>query len=252
MCNLPKFAQNYKTRGDPPTGMELNWAAHRMQRAVIAWIALFFCISCGGEKIPNGVIPPKQMPAVLVDMHLADGQLASLPIDSARMRRDSYYDAIFERYQIDSTTFRQSVEFYTKRPYLLNEFYTDVEKKLNALNLAEQQRVEKKYAAQRRTDSLRNARVTDSLQRIARDSLDFKRKRYLLFLNVPDSLYGRPDSITYKLLHERMLETVGLKNASISGQKTARSLPANPPLVPKQPPPSTPQKPRLRPFEKTK
>ena len=73
-----------------------------MQRAVIAWMIIFFCISCGNEQIPEGVIPAKQMPGVLTDMHLADGQLASLPVDSARMRRDVYYDAVFQRYGIDS------------------------------------------------------------------------------------------------------------------------------------------------------
>ena len=159
-----------------------------MQRVITACLVLILCVSCGGEKIPEGVMLPAQMPALLTDMHLADGQLASMPIDSARMRREGYYQAIFQRYDIDSVTFRKSIEFYSSRPYLMNEFYEDVEKQLEALNLAEQQRVEKKYEAQRRIDSIRNARVTDSLRRIARDSLDFKRKRYLLFLNAPDSL----------------------------------------------------------------
>jgi len=184
-------------------------------------------------------------------MHLADGQLASLPIDSARMRRDRYYDAVFQRYGIDSIMFRRSVEFYSSRPYLMNEFYDDIEKKLETLNLAEQQRVQQKYEAQRRTDSLRNARVTDSLRRIARDSLDFRRKRYLLFLDAPDSLYGKPDSITYESLRERMMEDVGLKRMITGGQKEPAVPPHSPPVVPK-PSPSTPQKPRLRLPEKIK
>ncbi|PPL00387.1 DUF4296 domain-containing protein [Parapedobacter indicus] len=222
-----------------------------MQRAVIVWVVLIFCVSCGGEKIPKGVIPLKQMPAVLTDMHLADGQLASLPIDSARMRRDAYYNAVFQRYGIDSTTFRRSVEFYSSRPYLMNEFYGDIEKKLEALNLAEQQRVQKKYEVQRRMDSIRNARVTDSLRHIAQDSLDFKRKRYLLFLNAPDSLYGKPDPVTYKLLRERMLESVGLKRVIANSEQGHPMPPRNPSVAPK-PSSTVPQKPRLRPFEKIK
>ncbi len=222
-----------------------------MQRAVIVWMVLIFCVSCGGEKIPNGVIPPKQMPAVLTDMHLADGQLASLPIDSARMRRDAYYEAVFQRYGIDSMMFRRSVEFYSSRPYLMNEFYGDIEKKLETLNLAEQQRVQQKYEIQRRTDSIRNARVTDSLRRIARDSLDFKRKRYLLFLDAPDSLYGKPDSITYELLRERMLENIGLTSVAAGGPQRLPAPRRTPPVVTK-PSPSTSQKSQLRPFEKIK
>ncbi|WP_353195834.1 DUF4296 domain-containing protein [Parapedobacter defluvii] len=221
-----------------------------MQRTASVWLVFFFCVSCGGEKIPDGIIPPKQMPAVLTDMHLADGQLASLPIDSARMRRDAYYNLIFERYGIDSVTFSRSVEFYSTRPYLMNELYVDVEKKLNTLNLAEQQRVQKKYETQRRADSIRSARVTDSLQRIGRDSLDFKRKRYLLFLNGPDSLYGKPDSITYELLRERMFETIGLKQ--VNGLKMPSLPPIKPPVAPKPIPSAPTETPKLRPLEKIK
>jgi|GEM_PF-672644 len=226
-----------------------------MQRAVITWVVLFFCVSCGGEKIPDGVISPRQMPGVLTDMHLADGQLASLPIDSARMRRDTYYDAIFQRYHIDSVMFSRSIDFYASRPYLMNEFYQDVEKRLEALNLAEQQRVQAKYDEQRRTDSIRNARVTDSLRRIARDSLDFKRKRYLLFRNVEDSLslYAWPDSITFTLLRERMLEDIGLKHisASVPHRSVAPRRDPHPPTAPK-PTPTVSQKSRMRPLQKIK
>ena len=212
---------------------------------------LFFCISCGGEKIPDGVVVPKLMPALLTDMHLADGQLASIPIDSARMRRDGYYQAIFQRYNIDSVVFRKSIEFYSSRPYLMNEFYDDVEKQLETLNQAEQQRIDKKYAAQRRADSIRNVRETDSLRRIARDSLDFKRKRYLLFLHAPDSLYGEPDSVTFTLLHERMLETIRLGETKVVRQKRPSVPNPTPPSSPKESP-AVSQKSRLRPLEKIK
>src|SRR5690606_354240 len=121
------------------------------------------------EKTPGGVVPKQQMSAMLLDMHLADGQLSSMPIDSARAHRDAYYQAIFNRYQLDSTAFDQSVTFYSTRPYLMNELYIDIEKKLEALNMAEQKAIEKKYTLQRRADSIVNARRTDSLRRITRD-----------------------------------------------------------------------------------
>src|SRR5690606_16766373 len=127
------------------------------------------------------------------------------------MYRDAYYEAIFDRYAIDSTIFKQSVEFYASRPELMKALYVDIEKQLEAYNTAEQQAIEEKYSAQRKADSIANARRTDSLRQVKRDSLDFKRKRYLLYLNGPDSLqYGNPVPVDYMLLRERMIEAVGL------------------------------------------
>lgn len=188
------------------------------------------------------------MPALLVDIHLADGQLSVLPIDSARAYRDAYYGAVFDRHGTDSTVFKQSVQFYSTRPHIMNELYADVERRLEALNRAEQQAIDEKYSVQRRADSIKNARQSDSLRRIARDSLDFKRKRYLLFLNAPDSLYGSPDSVTFEKLRQRMLETIGLGGATVSGQRpvTPRDVPS---ALPK-PSPKTEERPVLRPLEK--
>ncbi|MFC3197493.1 DUF4296 domain-containing protein [Parapedobacter deserti] len=225
-----------------PESLDLN----SMQRLLTIVLVVFFCVSCG-EKIPEDVIPKKQMPGVLVDVHLADGQLASIPIDSARAYRDAYYQLIFDRHQIDSAMFGRSVRFYATRPHIMNELYAEVEKQLNAFNLAEQKAVEQKYLLQQRADSIRNARQRDSLHRIARDSLDFKRKRYLLFLNAPDSVYGKPDSLTFEKLQHRMLETIGLPKEPVASQLPTP--PGNvPPTLPKQSPKSE-ERPVLRPPE---
>ncbi len=221
-----------------------------VQWVLVTGITLFFCISCGGEKIPDSVIPRKLMPSVLLDIHLVDGQLASLPIDSARIYRDAYYGIVFDRYGIDSTAFSRSIEFYSSRPYLMNEMYSDVEKKLQTLTLAEQKLVESKYKAQQQADSIRNAARTDSLQRIARDSLDFKRKRYLLFLDVPDSLYGKPEPITPENLRERMLETIRLKSPGLAVSRPVAPADTSAPVSESSPKPK--EKPLLRTFDKIK
>ncbi|GGG98060.1 hypothetical protein GCM10007415_36930 [Parapedobacter pyrenivorans] len=221
-----------------------------MRLALIGLVILFLVIACG-EKLPKEVVPQQQMSALLLDMHLADGQLAAMPIDSARAHRDAYYAAIFNRYGIDSTTFEQSVTFYSTRPYMMNELYIAIEKKLEALNMAEQKAIEEKYAAQRRADSVINAKRTDSLRRIARDSLDFKRKRYLLYLHAPDSLYGKPDSVTYLTLRDRMLKAVGLSDVELG---SIRPQIPNPMPPPQKPAPKVPDEPKpvLRPFQKIK
>lgn len=221
-----------------------------MRLTLIGLVILFLGNSCG-EKIPEGVVPQQEMSALLLDIHLADGQLASMPIDSARIYRDAYYHAIFNRYGIDSTAFEQSVTFYSTRPYLMNDLYISIERKLEALNMAEQKAIEEKYTAQRRADSLINARRTDSLRRVARDSLDFKRKRYLLFLHAPDSSYNKPASVTYITLRERMLEAVGLSGA-IVGNGSSQIPNRTPPSQKPAPKVGDEPRPTLRPFQKIK
>lgn len=194
--------------------------------------------------MPEGVVPRKAMPDLLLDVHLADGQLASMPIDSARAYRTAFYDAIFKRHGIDSTVFRRSIEFYATRPYLLNELYTDVEKRLEALNLAEQRTVDEKYKVQYRADSARNARRTDSLNRIRRDSLEVERKRYLLFTEVPDSaaVESMPVPVTPEGLRQYMMDKIGL-----SGTAAVKGAPAATPALP-----GAGGKPQAKPLEKIK
>lgn len=228
-----------------------------MRLTTIVLTVLFFGSACV-KTVPEGVVPQRQMTALLLDMHLVDGQLASMVIDSARAYRDAYYDAIFSRYAIDSTAFERSIEFYSERPELMKKMYIDIEKQLEAFNTAEQQAVEEKYATQRKADSLTNARRADSLRNVMRDSLDFKRRRYLLYVDGADSLeYGQPVPVTHTLLKERMLEAIGLPSGSQSdaqtdvqndGQKPTEAAvsPATPPTVQKR------SIPPLKPIKKIK
>ena len=220
-----------------------------MRLTVIVLTILFFGYSCG-QKVPEGVVPQQQMSALLLDMHLADGELASMLVDSARIYRNAYYEAIFNRYAIDSTVFEQSMEFYSTRPALMKKLYITIEKQLESYNMAEQKAVEEKYSAQRKADSIVNARRTDSLRTVTRDSLDLKRKRYLLYLNAPDSLYGNPVPVTHDLLRERMLEAVGL-TIPMHNATPRVPQPLPPPVDPKPKIADTPKL-LIRPVKKTK
>ena len=187
-----------------------------MRQITIVLIVMLLGVSCKRE-IPENIIPQDQMERLLLDMHLADGQLASMVADSARIYRDSYYDAIFSRYAVDSTEFKHALVFYSTRPQLMKEIYVEIEKQLEHYNTIEQDSVTAGYNAKRMADSLVNARLTDSLQRVMRDSLDLKRKRYLLLLNGPDSVpYNRPIPVTHTLLYDRMMETIGLRKIETS------------------------------------
>ncbi len=224
-----------------------------MRLTTIALTILIFTGACG-RKVPEGVLPQQQMGALLLDMHLADGQLASMLADSARIYRDAYYEAIFDRYVIDSTAFKQSIEFYSSRPKLMKKLYMNIEKQLEVYNTAEQQAIEEKYSAQRKADSIANAQRTDSLRQVKLDSLDFKRKQYLLYLNGPDSVqYGQPVPVTYTLLKERMMEVVGLPSTDESRRPMASpTKPVVPPAPPAAPAPAVEKRssPTLTPLKK--
>lgn len=220
-----------------------------MRLKTIVLTILFFGSACVKE-VPEGIVPEKQMTALLLDMHLVDGQLASMVIDSARVYRDAYYQAIFNRYAIDSTTFERSIEFYSTRPALMKKLYINIEKQLEAFNQAEQQAIEEKYTTQRKADSIANVRRTDSLQKVRRDSLDFKRKRYLLYLEGPDSLrYGRPVPVTHSLLTERLFEALGLSSDTQPGKDTPQ---ITDPTVPPTPSVEERSMPPLKPIKTIK
>ncbi|MEC3879849.1 DUF4296 domain-containing protein [Parapedobacter sp. 10938] len=224
-----------------------------MRLIIILLSVLIFSSACG-DQLPEGVVPQPQMEAMLLDMHVADGQLASMMADSARVYRNAYYEAIFNRYAIDSTTFERSIKFYSSRPAIMKVLYIGIEKRLEAYNTAEQKAIEEKYSAQRRADSIITARRTDSLQKVARDSLDFKRKRYLLYQDGPDSLqYGQPVPVTYTLLRERMMEALGLP-AINSLEDRPNAMPAKPVAPPPAQAPGVDERtqPALKPIKKIK
>lgn len=178
--------------------------ARRMMMGIVAVVLLTTC----GERVPEGVIPSKKMPDVLVDVHMADGMLSMLPLDSARKKIHAYYDAIFQQYGIDSTILHNSVTYYTRRPHIMKDIYIEVERRLNRLEREEQAAITEKYRLQREADSISNARKLDSLFRVTRDSADYKRMRHLLFVHDADSTYDQADSVTYEKLAQRMFEEI--------------------------------------------
>ncbi|WP_090972600.1 DUF4296 domain-containing protein [Parapedobacter composti] len=227
---------------------------NKMQRLLTGLVIMVLLGSCG-EKIPEGVISPKKMPDVLLDVHLADGQLTSMPIDSARIYRQAYYSAIFDRYGIDSAALIQSIAFYSTRPYLFDELYSVVEKRLQELNMAEQKAMEEEYKARHREDSIRNARRVDSLNRITRDSLDFKRKRYLLYVEVPDTTFAESKAVpvTHERLRRRMMEVLRLADEAEPRHPAPPAIPpSRQPTPTPAPPPKGIKPPTARPSERIK
>ncbi len=208
----------------------------------------FLLIACT-DRVPPGVVPPGEMANVLFDVHVADGMLATQPIDSARVKMPSLYRAIFERHGIDSAILQQSVEYYAGHPVLMKDMYVQIEARMNKLVEAEQEAINEHYRLQRQADSIRSANVSDSLRREEMFRIDAERKRYLLYVPTADTTYGKAEPVTPQTLHERLHEDIRLGETyralyySLGGVRQAvMPIDSTEMAVPEMPlPPSTPE-----------
>lgn len=107
-------------------------------RKVLIYIFIFFFVSCGGEvDIPEDVLSPEKMAAMMTDIHLAEGAVVHAPDIrfEPRQRAVDYYAAIYKKHQVDSAVFRKSFEFYAKHPQHFSGVYDQVLENLNKLQL---------------------------------------------------------------------------------------------------------------------
>lgn len=165
-----------------------------MQRLILIILSSFFLmISCNKSK-PKGTLSEKTMVDLMTDIHLVDGYLNTLPVDSTRKVIDGLYDEVFEKYGIDSVKFKENIAYYLGNPIVSKELYAEVTKKLNAY--------EDDY---RRTDSLKNARVSDSIRVVQRfERLKEAARRLILEVNV-DTI-----PLTYRVHQKDFMDGAGL------------------------------------------
>jgi len=136
----------------------------------------FFTVSCNRPEA-GGLLPAGRMVDLLAEVHLLDGYLNTLPFDSSRRVIDGLYERLFEKYGIDSVSFRENVSHYLGNPIVSKELYVDVTKKLKEFD--RQLHVE---------DSLRTAFVTDSARRANHYRKLWEETRKLLFEQPADTL----------------------------------------------------------------
>ena len=74
-------------------------------------LLILLSLSCG-EKRDGGILPESQMTELLTEVHLLDGYLQTLPIDSAQKVIDTLYSQLLSRYQLDSVSFERNVNYY--------------------------------------------------------------------------------------------------------------------------------------------
>ena len=180
-----------------------------MGRLLSGLLLLNLIIACG-EKTPQGIISKKVLPDLLVELHLLDGNLALLPIDSARAKILPAYERVLEYYDSDTAAFARTIAYYAERPVDFQQIYEEVTTRLQARIDADNAVRAAAYRRQLEADSLRNIRVRDSLFMIARDSLDLKRKRHLLLSHDADSTVDKQSPVNFVNYSSRLYEDLGL------------------------------------------
>lgn len=172
------------------------------------------------------MVAQDKMTDILFDVHVADGMLSMMPVDSARMEIQALYDAIFERHGIDSTVLRTNLEFYATKPQVMTTIYTQLETRMDAAVNAEQDGINEHYRLERLADSIRTARITDSVQRVERRRLDAERMRHILFLPSADTSIDASVPVNPETLRQQLFEEVRFGERyvnALKGDKTERA-----------------------------
>jgi hypothetical protein len=121
-----------------------------------------FLIACSNRvSVPENILPPGKMEAVLYDMIRADEMVDFQGIMDSSYRtltkRTSFYDTIFSIHSINKETFQKSILFYQARPDLLKPIFDSLQKKAadTILQKKPDALIKKLDTLQKKRDSLR-------------------------------------------------------------------------------------------------
>ncbi|NQD71711.1 DUF4296 domain-containing protein, partial [Sphingobacterium shayense] len=126
-----------------------------MQRLLLIILTSIFLITSCQKTTPEGILPESTMVEMMTEVHLVDGYLSTLSIDSSRKVINSLYGRIFDKYQLDSVGFQRNVDFYLGNPTLSKKLYSTIN-----------QSITNKDIEFRRADSTIQATLNDSIQRV--------------------------------------------------------------------------------------
>lgn len=122
------------------------------------YIALIgvFLINCTSNTIikkPDNLVSKDEMANILTDMFLASGgeNIKNIQLQ----RKVNYFPLVYEKYQIDSTRFKESNFYYVSRIDDYQKILVKVDEKLKALKKRNQEEIS----------------VQDSIKKIKRDSI---------------------------------------------------------------------------------
>ena len=126
---------------------------------------LLLCISCQDIQkpvSPENLIPEDQMVDILTDVYLANAakSVNNKIIRNKGVKLDSF---IYAKYQIDSLRFAESNAYYTTQLNTYNDFFVEIERRLNQMqqevdSLQKQKGEQIRQKTNRRQDTMRSKR----------------------------------------------------------------------------------------------
>lgn len=169
---------------------------YKMQRLIGIFILLFFISSSCKQGKPSGILNEDTMVELLGQVHVLDGYLTTLPIDSAKKVMDPLYNEVFAKFGLDSTSFDKNINYYYGNPKLSAVVYDKIVKNL--------ENEEKAFV---REDSLKNVHYMDSVRLV-----NFANKRLEIWTRM--TLDPLMDSLEYPISEptRRMYEASGMDN----------------------------------------
>ncbi|RYG08943.1 MAG: DUF4296 domain-containing protein [Chitinophagaceae bacterium] len=125
--------------------------------AVFIFCIVFYACKPG---IPDDVMQPDKMEKVLFDIHTVDGYIGSMQKpDTAKIIASSYYAGVYKKFDIDSAKYLKSLNYYFKRPDLLDKIYQNLIKQFEQERKRNDKRINDEVIAQQRKEMAKNAKV---------------------------------------------------------------------------------------------
>lgn len=88
-------------------------------------VIVVLMLACSREKRPDGVLSEEDMVKVLIDIHLTEGFVQSLPIpyDSSKKLYPVLEKEIFEKHEISDSLYLHSLQYYLRDAIKMEELY---------------------------------------------------------------------------------------------------------------------------------
>ncbi|MFN3803052.1 DUF4296 domain-containing protein [Belliella pelovolcani] len=106
-----------------------------MKKLLIFIPLILILHSCRNETKPEYVLNEDQMVGMLIDIHIAEGYVSTLPInyDSSRNLYPMFEKEVFRKHQVSDSVFHRSLEYYLARPRIIDRVYARVIDSLNVI-----------------------------------------------------------------------------------------------------------------------
>ena len=154
-----KFVQNYE-----------------MLRLILNLLAVIFLFGSCVKPEEKDIISQSKFVNALTEIQLTDSYLNILPIDSARKVMVPLYQVTFDKYGLDSVSFKKNLDYYGKDAEVMSAIYKKVEDNLTKENKFYTDIERKKQDSIRTRDSIVNARIQDSTSRVMRQQQQYQER----------------------------------------------------------------------------